>query len=265
MHSAKLRIFVAQLPQLLPANWATNSKVSELNGNNLTLAVVIDALRFTTTAAVALQAGAAAVSVAAEIDTARALATQMGPGTLLCGERHCHRIEGFHLGNSPLEYTTASVGTRNLVFSTTNGTLAVASAAAAQQVLLGSLTNRQAVASWIVSSGFSRIWFVCAGTDGQIAAEDVLTAGAITQACQQLADCELCNDSAIIAAEFFAQQASARNATTQSRISQLLAQAAGGRNLIEAGYESDLAEVAKLDSLTVVPHNHPNQSHIFKA
>ncbi len=260
MQSDQLEISVALLPQLLPANWSANH-----SDQPPVLAVVIDTLRFTTTAAVALQAGAAAVSVAAEVETARTLARQLGPDTLLCGERHCHPIAGFQLGNSPLEYTPETVGQRRLVFSTTNGTLAVAAATTAGQILLGSLVNRQAVAQWIVASRFSRVWLVCAGTDGQVAAEDVLTAGAIAHACQQLTICALNNDSAMLAIDLFAQQSDGAGASSQPRIIQLLSQAAGGRNLIEAGYARDIAAVAKLDSLSVVPHNTAEQPHTFLA
>ncbi|MDX1930109.1 MAG: 2-phosphosulfolactate phosphatase, partial [Pirellulaceae bacterium] len=91
------QFFVAQLPQLLPSGWS--------DGYEPTLAVVIDTLRFTSTACVALAAGATSVCVAAEVETARQLANQLGGRSLLCGERHCHRIEGFQLGNSPFEYT----------------------------------------------------------------------------------------------------------------------------------------------------------------
>jgi 2-phosphosulfolactate phosphatase len=246
MQSNRLQLFVAQLPQLLPAHWYSPS----------TLAVVIDTLRFTTTAAVALQAGADSATVAAEVDGARKLANDLGPQTLLCGERHCHRIDGFHLGNSPFEYTPAAVAKKQLVFSTTNGTVAVAAANAAQQIVLGSLINRSAVAQWIVDSGFSKVWVVCAGTDGQVALEDVLTAGGIARACierQQLT--QLCNDSAILAAELYSQIEHGSVAETQLRIVDLLSRSAGGRNLIKAGFEMDIAEVAKLDSLSVVPHN----------
>lgn len=245
---SKIQLFVAQLPQLLPRDW--------LAGTEPTLAVVIDTLRFTSTACVALQAGAASVCVAAEVEEALRLAGDLGAGTLLCGERHCHRIESFHLGNSPLEYLPALVAQQPLVFSTTNGTRAVAAAGGAQRVVLASLLNRAAVVNWIRASGHARVWIVCAGTDGQIAAEDVLAAGAIASGCLELAQSTaLANDSAIIALQLFNAQRDASGSVSPEAILKLLRNTAGGQNLIQSGYGPDIAQVAPLDAVACVPRN----------
>ena len=256
--SSKIQFFVAQLPHLLPADWST------ANLGEATLAVVIDTLRFTSTACVALQAGAASICVAAEVEAARRWARDLGNGTLMCGERHCHRIEGFQLGNSPFEYTPEVVAERTLVFSTTNGTRAVAAAAGAQQVVLASLMNRAAIVNWICASHFQRVWLVCAGTDGQIAAEDVLTAGAIVCGCQaRSASSVLANDSAVIALKLFESQRDEFGCISDKAISQLLTDAAGGQNLIQSGYGPDIAAVAQLDSMDIVPRNSPQHPSRF--
>lgn len=253
----KIQFFVAQLPQLLPADWS--------QAGEPTLAVVIDTLRFTSTACIALHAGAASVSVAAEVEEARRLAGDMGRGTLLCGERHCHRIEGFQLGNSPLEYSPAVVAKRNLVFSTTNGTRAVAAAEGAQQIVLASLLNRAAIVDWIFASHHQRVWMVCAGTDCQIAAEDVLTAGAILCGCHTRdASSVLANDSAAIALKLFESLCDAFGNVSERAITRLMTEAAGGQNLIQSGYDSDIAAVAQLDSVDFVPQNSPEHPTKFR-
>ena len=254
----KIQFFVAQLPQLLPADWS--------QAGEPTLAVVIDTLRFTSTACIALHAGAASVSVAAEVEEARRLAGDMGRGTLLCGERHCHRIEGFQLGNSPFEYSPAVIAERALVFSTTNGTRAVAAAEGAQQVVLASLVNRAAIVDWIFASHYKRVWMVCAGTDGQIAAEDVLTAGAILCGCNSRDTSSiLANDSATIAYRLFASLRDEFGSVSDKAISRLMTEAAGGQNLIQSGYGSDIAPVAQLDSIAIVPRNSPEHPTRFVA
>jgi len=251
---------VAQLPQLLPADW------SKCNSSEPTLAVVIDTLRFTSTACVALQAGAVSICVAAEVEAARQLAEELGSGTLLCGERHCHRIEGFHLGNSPFEYSPAVVAKHDLVFSTTNGTRAVAAAEGAQQALLASLLNRAAIVDWICASSYKRVWILCAGTDGQIAAEDVLTAGAILSDCQaRSASNILANDSATIAMQLFESLHDEFRTVPEDAIIELLTQAAGGQNLIQSGYSPDIAAVARLDSIDIVPRNSPENPNRFRS
>jgi 2-phosphosulfolactate phosphatase len=257
---SKVHFFVAQLPQLLPSDWSTV--------NEPTLAVVIDTLRFTSTACVALEAGAASVCVAAEVESARQLGKQLGSGTLLCGERHCHRIEGFQLGNSPFEYTPEVVASHDLVFSTTNGTRAVAAAEEAKQILLASLLNRAAIVDWIFRSSYKRVWILCAGTDGQIAAEDVLTAGAILSGCQMHdVPCKIANDSAAIALQLFEslrhQAGSVSEVAIDGTAMALLTQAAGGQNLIQSGYAPDIAAVSRLDSINIVPGNSPAQPTRF--
>jgi 2-phosphosulfolactate phosphatase len=259
------KIFVAPLPQLLPANWA----------NERTIAIVIDTLRFTSTACVALQAGAKEVRVAAEVDTARELAKKniATPRALLCGERHCHPIEGFDLGNSPFEYTALKVAHHPLVFSTTNGTLAVAAARPASQIILASLLNRAAVVDHLLQSDCSTVWIVCAGTDGQIAFEDVLAAGAILmhdRIVKQTAAADsntlhLANDSALMATHLFQSLGHSGASPSPPDLASLISKAVGGQNLISAGYERDIGAVAELDSSDIVPRNSVNDSSVFVA
>ena len=92
---------------------------------------VIDILRMSTTIAAALAAGARAVVPVASTEEALRLAETLGKDeTVLAGERHCERIPGFDLGNSPAEMTADAVKGRTVVMTTSNGTgalLAVAS------------------------------------------------------------------------------------------------------------------------------------------
>lgn len=237
-----ISIKVAHLPNLLLQDWQQDNIA----------AVVIDTLRFTSTAVVALHAGAESISVAGEVDEAIRLGAQLGRNSLLCGERHCHRIENFHLGNSPLEYVSEVVGSRPLVFSTTNGTRAVEAVKAAPCILLGSLLNRTAVAQQLLQHSSGTVWIVCAGTDGEIALEDVLAAGAILSGLQSRSAIQLGNDSAWLALKTF--ESIARD-DIEENLRASMTFAAGGKNLVRAGYDRDIAEVARLDSFFIVPQN----------
>ncbi len=254
--SERCSIGVALLPKLLPGDWSTGHS----------LAIVIDTLRFTSTATVALNRGARLVHVVSDIEQARDLASHDRDLRKLCGERHCVRIPGFDFGNSPEEYTAQNVVDKELIFSTTNGTFAVEAAMAASDVWLGSLLNRRSLCERILqwcmskSDATSQVWCICAGTDGEVANEDVLTAGAIvdclmsTAVANELArDCTLvrANDSAGLARSLWQAVADRPN-----QLGEQLKLAAGGRNLIEAGFEKDLVSVAQLDSLTTVPAHH---------
>ncbi|MDR0396346.1 MAG: 2-phosphosulfolactate phosphatase [Oscillospiraceae bacterium] len=141
------------------------------------LALVIDTLRMTSVAATAFSNGCARMLAVETIEEARTLADRYG--ALAGGERGGLRVDGFDLGNSPLEYTARRVSGRSIVVTTTNGTRAVARVKCARNVWLASLLNADAVAERIRESGFADVALVCAGTAGRFSMEDALTAGAI--------------------------------------------------------------------------------------
>ena len=139
-------------------------------------AVVIDVLRATSTITLALHSGYERVLVAGSIDEATALRAD---GRTLAGEVGCARAPGFDLGNSPEE--TLDPRTTDLVLATTNGAPAiVASAQAADDVLIASLLNLDAVCEQL--AGREDVLLVCAGTDGRVSIEDVYLAGRISAA-----------------------------------------------------------------------------------
>lgn len=133
------------------------------------LAVVIDVLRATTTIVYALAGGAREILIYQEIDESRKLAARTA-GALLAGERGGRPIAGFHLGNSPREYSADAVGGRTIVFTTTNGTRAMACCAAARRVLLGAFVNFSAIcrelAAELSSPACRGAALICAGTEG---------------------------------------------------------------------------------------------------
>jgi 2-phosphosulfolactate phosphatase len=142
------------------------------------IGVVVDVLRATSTIAVALAAGWPRVLCAPGVDEARAVREQLGEG-LLGGERTAQRIEGFDVGASPREFTEG--GDVPLIFSTTNGTRAILTAASScDQVLLGSLLNLDAVASAARASG-EDVAIMCAGFQGALAVDDAYCAGRIVE------------------------------------------------------------------------------------
>lgn len=241
-----MNIQVALLPNLISAP-------SEL-------AIVIDTLRFTTTACQAFKAGAEELQVASEIDQIRSMrdaCSKAKNATALCGERHGHKIDGFDLGNSPYEYTSESVSGKSLFFTTTNGTRAISAAqeSGTTSVWLAALVNRHTVAQRLQSESPVSAQLICAGTDGQIALEDVLAAGAILAALQ-VSRAIITGDGAAIALAAWESY--------QARISNAFHTAAGGQNLIEAGYEKDLKFAAQVDYLNLVPANSSAATDCFR-
>lgn len=214
--------------------------------------MVIDVLRASTTIATALAHGAAAVRPVAGIEEARGLAAVLGAGTLLGGERGGVRIPGFDLGNSPLEYTPDRVAGKTIVITTTNGTAALHACREAREILVGALVNRTAVADEVrrLAGDSVTVHLVCAGTDGEITAEDVLAAGAILDAAAA-GSVEALDESAREAVAFFRRVAAAVD--VQSGLVAEFRRSPGGSNLVDLGMEADLPVAAAIDSLAVVP------------
>jgi 2-phosphosulfolactate phosphatase len=138
--------------------------------------IVVDVIRASSSIAQALAAGYPRVYCAPGIDEARALKAELGEG-LLGGERDAVRIEGFDVGASPREFVEPR--DEPLILSTTNGTRAIlATAAACEHVLVGSLLNLEAVAAAARGRG-GDVTVVCAGYKETFALDDAYCAGRI--------------------------------------------------------------------------------------
>jgi len=107
------------------------------------VAIVVDALRASATAAMLLDAGATEILVVQEVDDARAV-KKSDPDALLYGERGGVPPEGFDYGNSPRDVSHAA-GAR-AILTTTTGALRVNQAWGAAAVYMGTTVNATAVA-----------------------------------------------------------------------------------------------------------------------
>jgi 2-phosphosulfolactate phosphatase len=208
--------------------------------SQVSTAVVIDVLRASTTINTALYNGAALVATFATVEQARCW-RNMGDGRLLGGERKALPIDGFELGNSPLEYTPDVVRQQQIGLTTTNGTFAVERALErADTVLIGSLLNVEAIVEYC--RGGDDLLFVCAGTQGRFSLEDAFCAGVI------MARLGMVNptDSARVAQGIYGQYKFTdpveflRNTTHGARLEKL-------------GFSRDIEHCAKVDSFPVIP------------
>ena len=167
---------------------------------------------------------------------------------LLAGERNCLRVDGFDLGNSPLEYV--SVQDADIVFTTTNGTAAMGHCLTAKRVVIGAFTNLTAVRTFIANQ--SHVQIVCSGTNGAITREDVLFAGALADGF----DGEQ-NDSARIAAAAWREVCGKPPIEQVQGLCDWLAKAfentLGGGNLLAVGSSDDLIAAAEVDRWDFVP------------
>jgi 2-phosphosulfolactate phosphatase len=214
--------------------------------------VVIDVLRATSTMVEALANGARSIFAVATTDEAVRIAQNIGRGdTILAGERKCVRIEGFDLGNSPLEFTRETVAGRQLIMTTTNGTGALAAVAAASRVLVASFLNVDAVAREL-AGGDGAIAMVCAGRERSFALEDAICAGALAlHLYRQVGRRRNWSDATLAAAQL------ARRYLPS--IERTLRRVAAGRQLIDLGFAADVEFCGQLDRYDVVPRYRDRQ------
>jgi 2-phosphosulfolactate phosphatase len=215
------------------------------------IAVVIDVLRASTTIVTALFHGA--VSVLPVLGVADAKAAAARGSRLLGGERGGVRIEGFDLGNSPLEYTADRVRGRSVVITTTNGTAALHACRDAREILIGAIVNRTAVADAVrrLARAGDHVHLVCAGTDGAVSAEDVLAAGAILDGASAAGPDDVLDPAALEARTFFRRVAAGGD--VQAALVAEFRRSPGGANLVDLGMQADLPACAAIDSLPLVP------------
>ena len=148
-----------------------------------TTSVVFDVLRATSTMTTAFENGVAAIYPAKDLAEALAFKKEH-PDALLGGERHGEKIAGFDLGNSPLEYD--DLAGREIISTTTNGTIALRAVAHSRRVFAGALLNGSSLARRLAREAPARLLLVCAGTGNDFAIEDALGAGALLQSLRDL-------------------------------------------------------------------------------
>jgi 2-phosphosulfolactate phosphatase len=105
-------------------------------------------------------------------------------------------------------------------------------------LLVGALVNASAVARAVMESGLD-LTLLCAGTNGQVAMEDLMGAGAVIAALKHQANLQPQGDLPLIAHRLFEHEKNdLRSALRQTR---------GGQNVIAAGLENDIDFAASVD------------------
>lgn len=230
------------------------------------VAVVIDVLRATSTIVTALAAGAADVRPTATPEEARAKLKRLVAARgrrddlLLGGERLGVKIDGFDLGNSPLEYTPETVAGKTILFSTTNGTRTLRRAAGqgasvASRVVVASFLNAVAVVDLLAETPGSVV-MACAGTRGGFSLEDVLLAGLLVDGLERRAAGTAPGDGTIYFRDL-ARAAAALYRTLAGPDGEDLARAVvtsdHARYLTSLGFAADVAYCASRDTVSIVP------------
>jgi 2-phosphosulfolactate phosphatase len=209
------------------------------------VALVVDVFRATTMVVAAFGAGCGRVIPVANAAAAREKAAAMAPEpVLLAGERGGDPIEGFDLGNSPLECTPDRVGGRTLILTTTNGTRAMLKAAEAAAAAVAALTNVSAAARWAAAGGRD-VTVLCAGEQGRFSLEDAACAGLLVARLLTADPAARLSDAA--------QAAHCLGLAYGAQPDRLKREAAWARQLHRNGRAADLDACVRIDTASLVP------------
>ncbi len=208
--------------------------------------VVIDVLRATSVILKALDSGAKEIIPVGSIDFAMKISVNSHGGqTLLCGERNTKIIEGFDLGNSPLEYTEERISGKSIILFTTNGSKAIVKAKYSDKVFIASFNNLSKIAEHLVKLG-NDVEIISSGANGIFCLEDTICAGALVKKMKEMkSDIELTdatNASLVL------------NEKYGSDISEMMKNCQHGMLLMENGFSDDIDFCSTIDNIPKIPY-----------
>lgn len=208
-------------------------------------AIVLDVFRASSTIITALQHRARSVVPVAEIGDASELSRQLDPSTfVLGGERGGIKVEHFHLGNSPLEYTPEAVSGKTVILTTTNGTLALSRARTATHLIVGGFLNAKAALAFAQEQDLP-LAIICAGWRGKFSLEDTLCAGRLLDELWQHTPPSDASDTARAVHTLYQHDKDA--------LTDVLTRSNHGQRLVGLGHSDDVAYCLEKDTVPVVP------------
>ncbi|MDX1445508.1 2-phosphosulfolactate phosphatase [Lishizhenia sp.] len=145
--------------------------------NEYEIVVVIDVLRATSAICSAFNNGVSALIPVPTVEEAR---EYQAKGYLVGAERKGQIVEGFDFGNSPYSYMKEELKGKEVVLSTTNGTKAINIAKDADTVVIGALSNLDALCAWLIEQD-KNVLCLCSGWQDKFNLEDTICAGAIME------------------------------------------------------------------------------------
>lgn len=164
---------------------------------------------------------------------------------LLGGERDSQRINGFHLGNSPREYTPERIKDKRLIFTTTNGTRAFSSVSPAKRVIIGSFLNINAVVEKCLEEGLD-VFIFPAGDEGNFSLEDNVCGGMLIDLLIRKRRDEIRLTDSALAALFIYQR-------FEDNLIGALHLSRHGKELINIGAVEDILYCSQIDITNIVP------------
>jgi 2-phosphosulfolactate phosphatase len=207
--------------------------------------VVLDVLFATSSIATALAHGATEVIPTPDGAAARAEAARRPAGTyVLAGEWGAETLPGF-AHPTPLSLLGEPLPGRSLIYSTTNGTVALHRAAGASRVYAAALLNGAAMAEHLRAlDGEETVLLVCAGSADAFNLEDFYGAGHLVAHLTRGGDAGWDLSDAARAARALHAGSDARTCLSEGRV---------GRMMHDRGWDAEVEFAARTDRLAVVP------------
>ena len=207
--------------------------------------VVLDILFATTTMVAALAGGAKEIVPVLDEAAARAEGERCAAGCfVLAGELYAETLPGF-AHPAPLALLAHGIQDKIVVYSTTNGTVAMSQASGAARVYCGALLNARHLAQHIVARhAGDTVLILCSGSGNNFNLEDFYGAGCFVERfAELLGDAADFSDAAKAARVLFRNTA-APQALLDSRV---------GRMMASRGLAREVEFAARLDTFPVVP------------
>jgi len=206
--------------------------------------VVIDILFATTTMVAALAHGATEVIPVLDEAAARAEDLRRGAGAcVLAGELYAETLPGF-VHPAPLALIAHGVKGRSVIYSTTNGTVAMALAAPARRVYCGALLNAGRLAEHIVREHANEtVLLACSGSGANFNFEDFYGAGCFVERLAEALG---------PAADLSDAARAARTVYRHSPLPQALLECRLGRMMSARGLQHEVEFACRVDAFPVV-------------
>jgi len=207
--------------------------------------VVLDILFATTTMVTALAHGAKEIVPVLDEAGARAYGEGLAEGSyVLAGELYAETLDGF-AHPAPLSLVAHGIKDKTVVYSTTNGTVAMTQCAGAARVYCGALLNAAAVVERILTEhSRDTVLIVCSGSGNNFNFEDFYGAGCFVERFAERLGTAADLSDAAKAARMVYRAARAPEALLDCRV---------GRMMVQKGLAREVEFACRLDSLPIVP------------
>ncbi len=209
------------------------------------VAIVLDVLFATSTIITALANGATEVIPTLDEAGARAEAQKHAQGSyILAGELYAETLPGF-ASPTPLALMQENIAGRKLIYSTTNGTVALRQSSKADHVYAAALLNGAAVIDRVLERHPGKtILIVCSGSMGMVNLEDLYGAGFLVDLLSREMDEQVDFSDAALAVRSLYRSEDATDCLLRARV---------GRMMVERNLVDEVHFVARLSAMNAVP------------